>query len=73
MSEQQPRREVVPMDRAIWQSETAKTYQCPFCFHGVKTQYEGDDPAFIRECPGPLEAHIVEWPEAVNASKHHKS
>lgn len=34
--------EFVPRGVVVWQSEQAKTYQCPQCLEPVRTQYEGD-------------------------------
>jgi len=56
------RREVVPSDRAIWQSDTAKTYQCPVCLRPVFTQYEGNEIPVIT-CGGVGQPHVVEWEE----------
>lgn len=54
------RRELVPSDRAIWQSETAKTYTCPFCRRFIRSQYEGEElPTIV--CSGPMESHVLEW------------
>ena len=33
--------EEVPSDRAIWQTDRSKTYQCPVCGRPVYSQYEG--------------------------------
>lgn len=53
-----PRVEVVPTDRVIWQSDTAKSYKCPICKRWVYSQYEGDDrPEII--C-GPRQ-HTLRW------------
>jgi hypothetical protein len=52
--------EVVPMDRAIWQSETAKAYLCPFCLRTIRSQYEGDELPVIT-CEGPMSPHRLEW------------
>lgn len=45
----------------VWQSETAHTYQCPYCLHALKTQYEGDVPVTRVECRGPFADHVIEW------------
>lgn len=63
--------EFVPRAGAIWQSDTAKTYQCDVCKAPVFTQYEGDALPTI-ECHG-LEGHLVKWPSppvAREATKH---
>jgi hypothetical protein len=45
---------------AIWQSEIAYTYRCPFCSAPVFSQYEGDDRPIII-CDGPMDGHRLEW------------
>jgi len=50
--------EVVEGGRAIWQSETAKTYRCPVCLRPIFTQHEGDGlPEII--CKGT--SHSLTW------------
>jgi hypothetical protein len=56
--------EIIPGDRVIWQSDKAKTYQCPVCMRPVFSQYEGDDlPAIV--CEGAfgnvMGAHRLTW------------
>jgi hypothetical protein len=51
--------EWIPGFRAIWQSETARTYQCPVCLAPVFTQYEGDEDPVI-DCRRP-DGHLVRW------------
>jgi hypothetical protein len=53
--------EIVPFGRVIWQSDTAKTYQCPQCLSNVRTQYEGDESPRRIVCHGPMADHVVEW------------
>lgn len=60
----EPRREVVPNDRAIWQSETAKTYQCPYCLRPIFSQHEGEDLPRIECRSGLTEGHVLEWAAA---------
>lgn len=52
--------EIVPMDRVIWQSETAKKYCCPFCHRWISSQYEGKELPRVF-CEGPMEPHRLEW------------
>lgn len=54
------REDVIPYGRAIWQSNTAKTYQCPFCLRPLFSQYEGDDSPTVI-CNGPLAEHRLRW------------
>jgi len=54
------REEYVPGGVAIWQSETAKAYQCPRCQQWVFTQYEGDESASVV-CEGIGKGHRVRW------------
>jgi hypothetical protein len=55
--------EFVPGDRAIWQSETAKTYQCPICLRPVFSQYEGNDQPTTIICEGFTNGggHRLQW------------
>ena len=48
-------------DVAVYQSERAKTYQCPTCAGPVFTDYEGDAlPSIVCDRP---RGHLVEWNE----------
>jgi hypothetical protein len=52
--------EIVPCGQAIWQSDDAKTYQCPKCARPIFSQYEGEqEPKII--CFGPVGGHRLEW------------
>jgi hypothetical protein len=53
--------EIVPQDRAVWQSDTAKTYQCPVCLRPIFSQYEGDELPTVYCGDGPLDPHRLEW------------
>ena len=53
--------EHVPGDRAIWQSENAKTYRCSVCQRPVFTNYEGQDVPVIL-CIG-SGGHDLVWPQ----------
>lgn len=56
------REEFVPAGRAIWQSDTAKTYQCPFCLRPVFSTHEGEDmPVIVCE---PRIGHRLQWTSA---------
>jgi hypothetical protein len=59
-SERHIRNEVISTNRAIWQPETAKTYQCPECLAAIKTQYEYEDLPAI-ECLRPYGLHSLTW------------
>lgn len=63
------RRETVPGGQAIWQSDTAKTYQCPVCHGYVFTQYEGEASPTKIACVLSADnlgvrSHVVEWDES---------
>lgn len=50
--------EFVPRDRAVWQSETAKSYWCDDCNSRVFTSYDGEAQPWIECQP---EGHMVAW------------
>jgi hypothetical protein len=50
--------EIVPGDRAIWQSDRAKTYRCPVCLRPVFSGYEGDESPTIY-CDGSGQHRLV--------------
>lgn len=52
--------EFVPNDRAIYQNDRAKTYQCPWCLHPIFSQYEGDDKPVVL-CHGITKGHTLTW------------
>lgn len=52
--------EHVPGGRAIWQSDGAKTYQCPTCLQSVFSQYEGTESPEV-ECKANGD-HVLRWP-----------
>ena len=54
------REELIPFGRVIWQSETAKTYQCPTCLRPIFSQYEGDESPTVI-CHGPMADHRLCW------------
>lgn len=56
----EPREEFVPAGRAIWQTNLAKTYRCPYCARPIFTQYEGDDSPTRVECERGI-GHRVVW------------
>lgn len=55
---------VPPADGAVWQSEEAKTYRCPYCQSLIRAHFEGSAaPAIMcREIgtTGRME-HILRW------------
>ena len=53
--------EDVPGCHPIWQSETAKTYQCPFCLRAIFSQYEGDKLPMIICGATFYNGHRLEW------------
>jgi hypothetical protein len=55
------RSEFVPGGRAIWQSDTAASFQCPGCHGWVRTQDETGEPAARIECHGFMNGHTVYW------------
>lgn len=50
--------ESIPNDRAIWQSDTAKTYRCPFCLRPIFSQYEGEKLPIVECFP---DRHVLRW------------
>jgi hypothetical protein len=58
-SERAFREVVVFGDRAVYQSEDAKTYQCPECLRPIPTTYEGKDVPTVT-CIGGGN-HVVRW------------
>lgn len=50
--------EFVAKGRAIWQSDAAKTYQCPTCYLPIFSQHEGDDQPTIACNP---DGHRLQW------------
>ena len=57
------RTETIPKAGAIYQSEKAKTYQCPHCFGPVFCQYEGESRPVIECLEG---EHVVKWADEVH-------
>ena len=53
--------EFIPNDKAIWQSDTAKTYQCPYCLRPIFTQYEGDVAVTEDDIECLPDGHRVRW------------
>jgi hypothetical protein len=52
--------EVVKYGIAVWQSDTAKTYRCPYCLKPLFSQYEGEESPTVT-CHGPLADHVLRW------------
>jgi hypothetical protein len=55
--------EFIPNGRAIWQSNTAKSYPCPYCSRWIFTQYEGTAPLLDVNVRCETEGHTVTWDE----------
>jgi len=51
------REELIPFGRAIWQSDTANTYRCPFCGTNLRSQYEGDEIPTVSS----MSDHRLRW------------
>jgi hypothetical protein len=50
--------EFIPNDRAIWQSDTAKTYRCPICRRPIFSQWEGQESPTVDCRP---DGHQLTW------------
>ena len=54
--------EIISGKRAVWQSDTAKSYECPTCHYWIRTQNELDGIALtVLKCDGPSGDHIIEF------------
>lgn len=54
--------EIVRGDRAVWQSDSAKSYYCEQCHRWVRTQYEGEKQPKTIICEGGISGgHRVQW------------
>lgn len=61
--------EIVPNNRAIWQSDHAMTYRCPVCQRHVFSQHEGDELPEIH-CEG--KHHRLVWIDAPATELRHQ-
>lgn len=50
--------EFVPNDRAIWQPDRAKTYQCSVCKRPIFSQFEGEALPMVDCQPN---GHLLTW------------
>lgn len=63
--------ETIPANQVIWQGdERMNTYECPFCHRFLFTQYIGTATPLVK-CAGPMEDHILTWPEVKEGKARH--